>query len=70
MAGTDSIVIALGVDSSATSIATVDWVLTEARLRHGEISPSRAGVIGPFASVAGDGGYRRHIRESCRAGTG
>lgn len=60
--------IVVDVDGSASSVAAVDWVVTEALLRHREISPSRAGVIGPFATARGDGAtddtFTNHVEQA------
>lgn len=55
MTSSDSFVIVVGVDGSEQSLAAVDWAITEARLRHGEIRLVTAWYYPPLASSVGYG---------------
>lgn len=55
MAGIDSFMIVVGVDGSTPSLAALDWAVTEARLRHGEIRIVTAWYYPPLASGVSDG---------------
>lgn len=55
MTGSDSFVIVVGVDGSPSSLAALDWAVTEARLRHGEIRLVAAWYYPPLASEVSDG---------------
>lgn len=55
MTGTDPFVIVVGVDGSPSSLAAMDWAITEARLRHGEIRLVAAWFYPPLASEVSDG---------------
>ena len=55
MTSSDSFVIVVGVDGSEQSLAALDWAVTEARLRHGEIRLVTAWYYPPVASAVGYG---------------
>lgn len=55
MTRSDSFVIVVGVDGSPSSLAALDWAVTEARLRHGEIRLVTAWYYPPLASEVSDG---------------
>jgi len=55
MTGSDSFLIVVGVDGSPSSLAAVDWAVTEARLRNGKIRLVSAWYYPPLASEVGDG---------------
>jgi len=55
MTGSDSFLIVVGVDGSPSSLAAVDWAVTEARLRNGKIRLVSAWYYPPLASEVGEG---------------
>ncbi len=55
MTGSDSFVIVVGVDGSPSTLAALDWAITEAHLRHGEIRLVAAWYYPPLASEVSDG---------------
>ena len=55
MTSSDSFVIVVGVDGSEQSLAALDWAITEARLRRGEVRLVTAWYYPPLASTVGYG---------------
>jgi nucleotide-binding universal stress UspA family protein len=53
MTSSDSFVIVVGVDGSEQSLAALDWAITEARLRRGEVRLVTAWYYPPLASTVG-----------------
>lgn len=55
MRSSDPFVIVVGVDGSEQSLAALDWAITEARLRAGQLRLVTAWYYPPLASTVGDG---------------
>jgi nucleotide-binding universal stress UspA family protein len=68
MSGSESFVFVVGVDGSPSSLAAVDWAVTEARLRAGRIRLVSAWYYPPLASEVGDGviddTFKKHAEQT------